>query len=61
MTAHYAVVADIEGTASSIAFVKDTLFPFAKKHLTDYVSQNLGAIGRTGNRGAESGRGGSSR
>ena len=43
MTARYAIVTDIEGTTSSIAFVKETLFPFAKRRLASYVSQNLGS------------------
>lgn len=33
-----AVVTDIEGTTSSIAFVKEVLFPFARKHLPAYVA-----------------------
>jgi enolase-phosphatase E1 len=32
-----AIVTDIEGTTSSISFVKDVLFPYAKQHLADYV------------------------
>ncbi len=35
-----AVVTDIEGTTSSISFVKDVLFPYAKKHLAQYVNDN---------------------
>lgn len=31
------IVTDIEGTTTSIAFVKDVLFPFARKHLTAFV------------------------
>lgn len=31
------IVTDIEGTTSSIAFVKDVLFPYAARHLPDYV------------------------
>ncbi|RKI50062.1 acireductone synthase [Corallococcus sp. AB004] len=38
MSAPKAVVTDIEGTTSSIAFVKDVLFPFARKHLAEYVA-----------------------
>lgn len=34
------VLTDIEGTTSSIAFVKDTLFPYAAAHLPDYVRQH---------------------
>jgi enolase-phosphatase E1 len=32
-----AVVTDIEGTTSSIAFVKDVLFPYARERLPDFV------------------------
>ena len=32
-----AIVTDIEGTTSSISFVKDSLFPYAYQHLPDYV------------------------
>jgi enolase-phosphatase E1 len=35
-----AVLTDIEGTTSSIAFVTDTLFPYAKAHLRDFVARN---------------------
>ncbi len=35
MIAH--VLTDIEGTTSSLSFVKDTLFPYAATHLPDYV------------------------
>jgi enolase-phosphatase E1 len=33
-----AVVLDIEGTTSSLSFVKDTLFPFARQRLPGYLS-----------------------
>ena len=33
-----AILLDIEGTTSSISFVADTLFPFARKHLANYVA-----------------------
>lgn len=33
-----AVVTDIEGTTSSLSFVKDVLFPYARKHLARYVA-----------------------
>lgn len=36
-----AIVTDIEGTTSSLSFVKDILFPYAKAHLPDYVRNNL--------------------
>lgn len=32
-----AIVTDIEGTTSSIAFVKDVLFPYAREHLRGFV------------------------
>lgn len=32
-----AIVTDIEGTASSIAFVHEVLFPYAKQHMADFV------------------------
>jgi len=35
-----AIVTDIEGTTSSLSFVKDVLFPYARKHLPDYVRKN---------------------
>ncbi len=35
-----AIVTDIEGTTSSLSFVKDTLFPFAYRHLPDYIYDN---------------------
>ncbi len=35
-----AIVTDIEGTTSSLSFVKDTLFPYAYKNLPDYVWDN---------------------
>jgi enolase-phosphatase E1 len=37
-----AVVTDIEGTTSSIAFVKDVLFPYARAHLREYVRAHAG-------------------
>jgi enolase-phosphatase E1 len=39
-----AVVVDIEGTTSSMAFVKEQLYPYARSHLPDYVRQHAGAI-----------------
>ena len=33
-----AILLDIEGTTSSISFVADELFPYARKHLADYVA-----------------------
>jgi enolase-phosphatase E1 len=35
-----AIVTDIEGTTSSIAFVTDVLFPYAKAHLAEFVARN---------------------
>jgi enolase-phosphatase E1 len=35
-----AIVTDIEGTTSSISFVKDVLFPYAREKLPDYVRQH---------------------
>lgn len=32
-----AIVTDIEGTTSDIAFVHDVLFPYARRHLPEYV------------------------
>ena len=32
-----AIITDIEGTTSSLSFVKDTLFPYAKSHLPGFV------------------------
>lgn len=32
-----AIVTDIEGTTSSLSFVKDVLFPYARAHLPDYI------------------------
>ncbi|XP_065354564.1 enolase-phosphatase E1 [Calliphora vicina] len=33
------VLTDIEGTTTSISFVKDTLFPFAKEHTEKYLQE----------------------
>ncbi|MCF5671945.1 acireductone synthase, partial [Pseudomonas syringae] len=35
-----AILTDIEGTTSAVSFVFDVLFPFAKKHLPDFVRQH---------------------
>lgn len=32
-----AIVTDIEGTTSSLSFVKDVLFPYARQHLAEFV------------------------
>ena len=34
------MVTDVEGTVTSIAFVKEVLFPYAKEHLPDFVRAN---------------------
>lgn len=36
-----AIVTDIEGTTSSISFVKDVLFPYAAAQLPEFVRRNL--------------------
>jgi len=36
-----AILTDIEGTTSSIAFVKDVLFPYARKHLPAFVETHV--------------------
>ena len=33
-----AVVTDIEGTTSSLSFVKDVLFPYARRHLAEFAA-----------------------
>jgi enolase-phosphatase E1 len=35
-----AVLTDIEGTTSSIAFVKDVLFPYAHEHMAEFISDH---------------------
>ncbi|MCF2859690.1 acireductone synthase [Pseudoalteromonas sp. SMS1] len=35
-----AILTDIEGTITRISFVKDVLFPYAAKHLPEFVRQN---------------------
>ncbi|MBN8530556.1 MAG: acireductone synthase [Alphaproteobacteria bacterium] len=35
-----AIVTDIEGTTSSLSFVKDVLFPYARQHLAAFVRAN---------------------
>lgn len=34
------ILTDIEGTTSSISFVKDVLFPYAARHLPDFIRQH---------------------
>ena len=36
-----AIVTDIEGTTSSLSFVKEILFPYARDHLADFIRDNL--------------------
>ncbi len=38
--ATHAIITDIEGTTSSIAFVKDVLFPYARRHLPDFIARH---------------------
>jgi enolase-phosphatase E1 len=35
-----AIVTDIEGTTSSISFVHDVLFPYAREHMTEFIRVN---------------------
>ncbi|TPQ24299.1 acireductone synthase [Methylomonas koyamae] len=35
-----AIVTDIEGTTSSLSFVKDVLFPYARQHLPAFVAEH---------------------
>ncbi|HEX2140218.1 MAG TPA: acireductone synthase, partial [Woeseiaceae bacterium] len=35
-----AIVTDIEGTTSSIGFVHNVLFPYAARHLPDFVREH---------------------
>lgn len=37
-----AILTDIEGTTSSIAFVKEVLFPYARSHIAAFVDQHSG-------------------
>jgi enolase-phosphatase E1 len=39
-----AIVLDIEGTTSSIDFVKEQLFPFARRHIPAYVRDHAAEI-----------------
>jgi len=36
-----AILTDIEGTTTSISFVFDVLFPYARKHIAEFVRTNL--------------------
>ncbi len=35
-----AILTDIEGTTSSLSFVKEVLFPYARQHLADFIRNN---------------------
>ena len=35
-----AIITDIEGTTSSLSFVKDVLFPYARTHLSEFVTEH---------------------
>jgi len=35
-----AIVTDIEGTTSSLSFVKDVLFPYAREHMANFVAHH---------------------
>lgn len=35
-----AIVTDIEGTTSSLSFVHEVLFPYAREHLPDYITRH---------------------
>ena len=35
-----AIVLDIEGTTTPISFVSQTLFPYARRHLRQYLEQH---------------------
>jgi enolase-phosphatase E1 len=39
-----AVLTDIEGTTTSLAFVKEELFPYARRHLSEYASSHEAEI-----------------
>jgi len=42
-----AIVLDIEGTTTSISFVKDILFPYAREHLDSFLAEHWGSEGCT--------------
>ena len=35
-----AVITDIEGTTTPISFVRDTLFPYARAHLPEFLARH---------------------
>ena len=38
----HGILLDIEGTTSSVSFVYDVMFPFARTHAADYVREHWG-------------------
>lgn len=40
-----AIVSDIEGTTSSLSFVKEVLFPYARQHMAEFVKQHADDAG----------------
>lgn len=36
-----AIITDIEGTTSSLSFVKDSLFPYARAHIGEFLRENV--------------------
>lgn len=38
------ILMDVEGTTTDIKFVKNELFPFARKRMTEYVSSNFNSL-----------------
>ncbi|XP_043197152.1 enolase-phosphatase E1-like isoform X2 [Amphibalanus amphitrite] len=38
-----AIILDIEGTTTSISFVKDILFPYAREHLDSFLTEHWGS------------------
>ncbi|TGX52446.1 acireductone synthase [Sphingomonas gei] len=44
MNVPQAILLDIEGTTSSIAFVAEVLFPYARTHLRDFVAAHPDAV-----------------
>ncbi|HHW4675401.1 MAG TPA: acireductone synthase, partial [Xylella fastidiosa subsp. pauca] len=40
MSMPQAILTDIEGTTSSLSFVKDVLFPYARRALPDFVREH---------------------
>jgi enolase-phosphatase E1 len=37
-----AIVTDIEGTTTSLSFVKDVLFPYSRRHMVQFVKEHAG-------------------